>query len=372
MIALDDFRGAGGWSVACRALGIHERGVEIMAEANATATANGFETYGRDVWTSLMRGVAPYHLLISSPPCQPFSTAGNGAGRAVLDELLGLIDSKAYFDIEKLRAFGEQHDPRTALVLTPLARVAEDAPLYVVLEQVPTVLPVWERFAVELRRFGYSVVTGILNAEQYGVPQTRRRAVLIARADGVEARMPTPTHSRYYSRDPLRLDPGVLPWISMAKALGWVGSALVRSSFGKPKTVNADGTAAGGHHTFKSDEAPAHTVTGLTSGWLVSNSKAGSMAHWEVDGRPLNLDPSKPATTVQGDPRLTAREHHFHGEQNSTSTQVTIEEALALQSFPEGFKVSGGIGKQFLQVGNAVPPLLAQAILETLVDFPTT
>lgn len=199
MIALDLFAGTG-WGVACQRLGIEEYGVEIMPEARAVRAANGMTTIYADVWEGLLNSNARLHdkfapdydILIASPPCQTFSMAGGGAGRRALDEVVGQIDARAYLDPEKLRAFGDEHDPRTALVLTPLAHVARDVPLHVVLEQVPPVLPVWERYADEMRRWGYSVWTGVLSAEQYGVPQTRKRAILIARADGVEAAPPPP------------------------------------------------------------------------------------------------------------------------------------------------------------------------------------
>ena len=74
-----------------------------------------------------------------------------------------------------------------------------------------------------------------------------------------------------------------------------------------------------------------------------------------------------PATTVAGDPRITAREHHFHGEQNSTSLKLEPAEAARFQTFPAPFPFQGSRGKQFLQIGNAVPPLLAYAILGALV-----
>jgi DNA (cytosine-5)-methyltransferase 1 len=203
MLALDLFAGTG-WGVACQRLGIEELGVELMPAAIATRDAAGMSTILQDVWTGLPHDVATsepwgYDLLIASPPCQTFSQAGGGSGRRALDEVLDLLNSGAYLHPDHLRAFGERHDPRTALVLTPLTYVARDLPRFVVLEQVPPVLPVWEAMAVQLRANGYSIWTGVLNAEQYGVPQTRKRAVLIARADGVEAGPPTPTHSRYYS-----------------------------------------------------------------------------------------------------------------------------------------------------------------------------
>ena len=246
--AVDLFAGTG-WGVACRMLGIDEVGVENMPEARATREANGMRNWLPDVWDVLENAPTDSPefqatLLIASPPCQTFSMAGKGAGRAALDEVLALIDSRAYLDVANLRTFGEAHDMRTALVLTPLTYVAQHTPLYVVLEQVPTVLPVWQRMAVELRKWGYSVVTGVLNAEQYGVPQTRKRAILIARADGVEARMPTPTHSRYYPNDKTKLDPDVEPWVvSMADWLGWSGSHLVNGT-GTNAAVREDGTPA--------------------------------------------------------------------------------------------------------------------------------
>lgn len=243
--ALDLFAGTG-WGVACQRLGIYEMGVEIMPEAVAVRERNGMRTIYRDVWEGLADGrhwerledpiVAEtyrrwkaeggsddefYDLLISSPPCQTFSMAGSGAGRKALDDVLAAIDDGMHLRPDALHELGERLDPKTALVLTPLAHVARDTPTYVVFEQVPPVLPVWERCAVEMRKWGYSVWTGNLQAEQYGVPQTRKRAILIARADGKEAKAPTPTHSRYHSRTPSKLDEGVLPWVSMAEALGW-------------------------------------------------------------------------------------------------------------------------------------------------------
>lgn len=355
IVALDLFAGTG-WGVACHWLGIDEVGVELMPEAVATREANGMHTAYRDVWDGL-DGDEPmpeHSLLIASPPCQTFSMAGGGAGRKALDEVLSLIDSKAYLHPHMLREFGERHDPRTALVLTPLAYVARHAPMYVVLEQVPPVLPVWERMATELRGWGYSVVTGNLQAEQYGVPQTRKRAVLIARADGREAVMPTPTHSAYYSRNPGKLDEGVKPWVSMAEALGWGMTE-------RPYLTVSSGTEAGG------GTDPA-ALGGSGARRTVDRERGAG--RWAPEGRVVNLDPSKPATTVQGDPRLTAREHHYHGQQNGTSTRVTADEAAALQSYPPGFEWVGSKTATFRQIGNAVPPLLARAILATLLDDP--
>jgi DNA (cytosine-5)-methyltransferase 1 len=383
--ALDLFAGTG-WGVACQRLGIHEMGVELMPEAIATRTAAGMETVFEDVWDGLEgRAVVPFHdVLIASPPCQTFSMAGGGAGRRALDEVVGLIASKAYTDPAKLREFGETHDPRTSLVLTPLAYAYRFRPRVIIWEQVPTVLPVWEACADELRSWGYSVAVKLLTAEQYGVPQTRKRAILVARWDG-EARMPTPTHSRYYSRQPQRLDANVLPWTSMSKALGW----------GEDEVVTSAQSVAGVGRATRSAAAPGLTVTQTTSRVMRSNYGTGgdpaARGERHVDEPAATVtskaDRSKwvdtrPAPTVVGTRRtaggmLIGRQLDdgsrvdvggHSGEVGLrpgmlAGVRVTEDEAAVLQSYPRGFPWQGGKGKRYLQIGNAVPPLLAEAIL---------
>ncbi|MDF2920518.1 MAG: MPMin1 [Microbacterium sp.] len=350
LVALDLFAGTG-WGVALQQRGIREAGVEIMSEAVASRDAAGMETIYRDVWDGLL-GDDParfWHALqIASPPCQSFSLAGKGAGRAALEDVLRAIDARAYQVPEKLRALGAETDDRTALVLTPLAHVYRDRPLYVLWEQVPPVLPVWEACAVVLERMGYSTWTGVLRAEQYGVPQTRRRAVLLARLDGVPAAMPEPTHSRYYERDTQRLDEGVLPWVSMAQALGFDGFDLVGNQVPR-------GRERGDYHSRPAD-APAQTITGQARSWVLRSN-------YGTGGDPAKRGERKvdqPAPTITS----KAGRNKWDGRR-----AMTVGEAAALQTYPEGFVFAGkSREKQFLQVGNAVPPVLAGALIDEIRD----
>ena len=246
---VDLFAGTG-VGVALKRLGVPEYGVEWMPEAVATRAANGMETIYNNVWNvhqleQLTDAGLEWDTLWASPPCQTFSMAGNGAGRRALTDVLSVIAQKKYLDIAELRmeaaALG---DERIGLVLSPLHYAMKFRPMFIALEQVPPVLPVWEAMAVELREAGYSVWTGYLHSEQYGVPQTRKRAYLMARRDSFEALPPAPTHSKYHNRDPEKLDPGVLKWVSMAEALGWVG--VDRPS----PTVTGGGAATGGAEPF--------------------------------------------------------------------------------------------------------------------------
>lgn len=325
MRALDLFAGTG-WGVACKWLGIEEDGVEIMDDAVRTREANGMRTIYRDVWHGLLHGVrVSYQLLIASPPCQTFSLAGYGAGRAALDDVLEAIRLEAYKRPEELRAFGEQHDDRTALVLTPLAYIWRDMPELVALEQVPQVLPVWEACAEVMRGWGYDVETAVLNAEQYGVPQTRRRAILVASRTG-RAQLPQPTHSRYYPRTPEKLDAGVLRWVSMADALGWGMT-----------------------------DAPMHTLTAGTHGPPDRWASGGSSIRKRVDakiGGP-NWKPNEARTAIDD-----GRTQYLD--------RIDVPEASLLQTYPADFAWCGNKSKAFLQIGNAVPPVMACRVLETL------
>ncbi|QDP45553.1 methyltransferase [Microbacterium phage FuzzBuster] len=383
--ALDLFAGTG-WGVACQRLGIEEFGVEIMPEARAVRAANGMRTLYSDVWEGLSddaqaldallaerpeyqateaarligegwRFDEVYDLLIASPPCQSFSMAGKGAGRKALDDVLEAIDSRAYLDAERLRTFAEKHgDDRIALVLTPLAHVARDTPTYVVFEQVPPVLPVWERCAEEMRRWGYSVWTGNLQAEMYGVPQTRKRAILIARADGKEATPPTPTHSRYYSRDPQRLDEGVLPWVSMAEALGWGMTErpfiTAGNAVGRAEGVGGSGAKAA---ILREQDRGAWLTTGNNSAIIPPGQERDELmaeGRWREAHKPQERSVESPAPTLDAKVGGAWKIHDLDGK--LVSPQSVAGEGRAERAIDEpSVTVTGNFDRARLERGDA-------------------
>lgn len=411
--ALDLFAGTG-WGVACQQLDIDEVGVENMAEALASRAAAGMTNLATtNVWDvdyAAFRGL--FTLLIASPPCQTFSLAGKGAGRAALDNVLRLIKDGTWKSIEALRAAAaELGDERTALVLAPLHAAWEMRPEAIALEQVPTVLPVWEAIADVLRSWGYSVWVGIIHAEQYGVPQTRKRAILMAHRDR-EVKPPTPTHSRYYSRSPEKLDEGVQKWVSMAEALGW-GPGVMISNYGSggdpanrgerlttqpAPTVTSKidrnvvhferthmGDVYNSNGCIRSVDEPAPTMTGsMDNGnfrWM-DQANPPAKAVERVRAKMVRPDEcaniewpfNRPSPTIVGSfaPDVVAapgyRKAGDGPRQNTPgSIRVTIQEAAILQSYPADFEFAGAKTRQFLQVGNAVPPLMAAAVLRQLV-----
>lgn len=302
--AVDLFAGPGGWDVAARDLGLHVLGIEWDHASCETRRAAGLPTIEGDVRQYGPADFPGVQGFIASPPCQTFSMAGGGAGRKALDAVLQLVKSLEAREEIDLGAFD---DERTGLVLEPLrwALAAIDAgqPFeWLAFEQVPTVLPVWEAMADVLRREGYSVATGTLNAAEHGVPQTRRRAILVARRHG-EAVLPAPAErlTSFGEMLPARVD---------AEMLHWRGAGMAERHGGRPG---------------RRSTSPGFGVTGHPSRLL-----------WQYANRVERL---------------------------------SIAEAAALQTFPSGYPWQGSSAtKVFQQIGNAVPPLLASAVLAALVN----
>jgi DNA (cytosine-5)-methyltransferase 1 len=353
--ALDLFSGARGWGIAARELGWDEDGVEIMPEARATAAAAGFRHVGHDV-REVRTEPGEYDTHIGSPSCKRYSAAGNGAGRRALDDVLAGVKA-----IGAGETFDSAHiDPDTALTLQPLRIALDGMPRVIAWEQVPAVLPVWQACAVVLRERGYSVTTSVLNAEQYGVPQTRRRAFLVARRDGVPAALPTPTHSRYHSHAPARLDDGVKPWVSMADALRWDPDTYVISNYGTGGDPR--------NRRRRTAPEPAATITGKANRAKIvqAGKRMGAgmeAAYGSRPGRPAD----HPAFTVRANAGGMEPGGFRWELDDATTRKMTPEEAATLQTFPNGYSFQGGKSRVMEQIGNAVPPLLAHAVLRELL-----
>ncbi|GAA3371889.1 hypothetical protein GCM10020367_24540 [Streptomyces sannanensis] len=276
---IDLFAGPGGLDVAAQALGVPVVvGIEWDDDACATRTAAGLPTKNGDVRDFKPSDFEDANVLAGGPPCQTFTVAGNGEGRAALDQVLEFANRYAAVQPgrhdEEFAAIRDDlkqlSDERTGLVLEPLRWALEaliDGRPYqaIVLEQVRAVLPVWQAFGEILKSKGYTVADPeILHTEEFGVPQTRRRAILIARWAGDGAKIeeapeiPEPSHRRY--RKGANRNSGNssrLPWVTMREALGRTDCFEVVSNYGTGGNPKARGRR-------RYDE-PSATVTGKGS-----------------------------------------------------------------------------------------------------------
>ncbi|MEV5146009.1 DNA cytosine methyltransferase [Streptomyces sp. NPDC052727] len=277
------------------------------------------------------------------------------------DTLKGLLTefSDLSDELDKLKdKLEDLGDERTGLVLQPLWWVIErsrrpglkpyDA---VILEQVPAVMPVWTEYAKVLTTLGYRTATQLMHTEAFGVPQTRRRAVLMARLDraalqsGVRpGHLPEveETHERYHpggsatrsskaSRaDMLPLETAKESWISMEKALK------------RARGIKRD-----------LPKRPAFTV--------VSNYGTGGVP--EARGR---RDHDAPSATITGKVSRNRVVHKGTDTDLADFNRFSAAEAGVLQSFPVAYPWRGNDVSQ--QIGNAVPPRLALHVLRHVLE----
>jgi len=268
---LDLFAGAGGWEEALRMLGLSALGIETDPHACATARTAGYERLQADVAELDPLQFEPAWGLVGSPPCQAYSAAGKGLGRADKPLVIACAHELAAGNDTRAARLEECRDPRSLLTVEPLRFALALKPRWVALEQVPAVLELWTLLAELLSTHGYQTTVGVLSAERYGVPQTRKRAFLIASLDGPVS-LPAPTHRSYNPRrseipeDELTLQ----PWVSMAEALGWTPCEEV--GFPRRNDTPSNHPSKTDTGTYRQRDRrpacnPAPTLTAKTRSW---------------------------------------------------------------------------------------------------------
>lgn len=301
--------GAAGWEHGPLSWGWKVGGVENWSAAIATREANGLNTVHEDVTTfSASLGVA--EVLAGSPPCTKYAKAGNSPAhkhledvrRVVRDVIASRTAKHAYAMLCEITG-----DASAALVVEPLRIILEGMPMYVALEQTPTILPVWEEYEKVLQSFGYQTDSGNVDAAWFGVPQNRKRAILLARRDGETPAVPRRGGAIVPMRDALPTrDPNL--WIQ-------------RSNYSASATATKR-TAAERGRTMRTMDQPSVTVTSKVFNWV----------------------------------------HTETGEW----MPVSVREMTLLQSLPESWKWQGGISEKRQQIGNAVPRLMGSALLRAV------
>lgn len=292
-------------------------------------------------------------VLVGGPPCQGYSVYNHQRG---------------------------VHDPRAGLFREYLRIVRGLKPKWLVMENVSGITSIAngaivEEIQREMGKLGYRVEMQVLKAEDYGVPQARRRMVFIATRTDQPIRFPKPTHG-----------PGLLPYVTIWDAIsdlpalenGESAEGLRYRS--KPKntyqsTLRGNAVRVANHSAPRLSTVNVQRMLHIPEGgsWRdipfellpAGMKRAKRSDHTKRYGRPKKNDLS---CTI-----LTKCDLHWgayiHPEQNRS---FTVREASRLQSFPDTFVFSGNRTEQFVQVGNAVPPLMGKAIAEALPFEATT
>lgn len=322
---LEGFAGAGGLSEGARMIGLAPTlGYEINADACRTARAAGHPRVQADVRALDPARLAEVEGWVSGPPCPTYAASGKLTGRSDYGTVLGAVERLADTRQPRRtldRIAAEVTDPRTALVLETLD-LALDAPhlRWLVAEQVPAVAGIWQEFAAELaachRWDACTVLT--LRADDFGAATRRARVFLIATRDGAPDLTGLPYRDRWDCRrfgpGPVQHPPHPLtpfPLTSMAAALDWPPGVRVNTR-GNRRTS--------GGNEFSADR-PALSLTGN-----------GARTWYRTDLGPV-------------------------------AGRLTDAQAGTLQTFPPGYPWHGSRSSRFQRIADAVPPVMAAAVL---------
>lgn len=297
------FSGAGGLDL----------GFEAAGCATIACVDNDFEScktlrHNRPDWNVFEGDIRDYNpavrdvdVVVGGPPCQGFSSAGKG----------------------------DPNDPRNFLWKEYMRVVERVKPRAIVLENVSALAhrkngDHLAGIMDALEAQGYSFVHRVLNAADFGVPQARRRLVVIGLRDGTPT-MPEPTH---------------------------VGAHV---------TVHDAIADLDGNFDPDWNHVPPSHAKHVVARW--KKLKPGEA---DPNYRRARLDPAKPSTTIRAGGGYGPKGDHLAGFHPPIHPyqprQLTVREAARLQSFPDDWILQGSKTAQGRQIGNAVPVKLGEAI----------
>ncbi len=277
----------------------------------------------------------PVHAVVGGPPCQGFSTVGPGNPK----------------------------DKRNHLFKEFVRIVKETNPEFVVVENVTGLLAkknesTLKAIFFEFNKLGYFLDVQVMSADQYGVPEARRRTIILGSRINNNIRFPKPTHNIEFNN-------------KLIKPV-FVGEVLknLKATNGKIYNHDLEGAAIknkidrerinlipeGRGIRYEKDEKeflPKKLSLGVN--WEELRENRFRQTKYQ------RLHRKKTSPTI-----MTHRHNYYHPTENRYLTQ---REAAAIQSFPNDFIFHGPLSEQWRQIGNAVPPLLGFHIGNALKEM---
>lgn len=327
------FAGAGGMDIGLEAAGLANVAyLECDRDCRATLEMNRPDWKPIDPSDAILAarsltardiglGVGELDVIAAGPPCQPFSSAAqwSSTGR------LGMADGRSatiHATVDIVRAL----QPRVVLIENVVG----------FMKSTSGAIDVLRSGLEEINReykTRYALHHFIVDAADFGVPQHRRRAIVIARRDGLLLRPPEATH---HGR-PVRA------W----DAIG---------DLGEP---DADPMPLG---SWARDLLPSIPEGGNYQ-WLTAKGGGAELfgyrtRYWSFL---LKLARDRPSWTLSASAGPSTGPFHW------SNRQLTVRERLRLQSFPDAWQLKGSVRSQVRMAGNATPPLLAEVIGREIV-----
>ncbi|MGD6960136.1 DNA cytosine methyltransferase [Rossellomorea aquimaris] len=383
---IDLFSGAGGFSS-----GFKEAGFKLLASIelnkiyNKTHQLNFPDSISLNgdiieisptdfsIQTGVKKG--DIDVLIGSPPCQTFSSIG----------------------IAKIKSLGKgdiKSDPRNYLFKQYFDYVKFFEPEIFVLENVPTMKTrykgeLFQKILELIKELGYEPHAEILNSVEYGVPQTRKRLIIVGVRNSKGFSFPKPTHF-YNEKEASQMD---MFEFTTNENRELKNATTVFDALNDLPVIH-DGCRFKELQYSKNDNLTDYQKLMRNENRLVdnnicrmSNDRAKKVfLHMEQGQKYMDLPKevrqilpfredifhdrlkrlnlSKPSWTVLAHIGMDGY-MYIHPTENRT---LSVREAARIQSFKDSFVFTGNMREQYIQVGNAVPPLLAQKIAESVKE----
>lgn len=346
--AVDLFCGAGGMSVGAMAAGCKiVLATDFDRDAAGTYRKNhpGVPFFADDIRRLHFKVpkntyTTAQTIVFGGPPCQGFSTS-NQQNR-------------------------NRENPKNWLFLEQLRIAKALRPDWLVIENVRGLIETssgyfFDKIVSSLRELGYTTVHWILNAADYGVPQRRSRLFIVGNLHGVSAKPPK-TKTSLVSVDEAISD---LPTLENGDSRNILPYRKAPPSDYATARRNG-GLDCENHLVTRNSDVIIDRYRSIPKGgnWRdiplhkLENYTDPSRCHTRIYHR---LNPEAPAPVIGNFRKnMLIHPHEDRG--------LSVREAARLQSFPDNFVFTGTIGFQQQQVGNAVPPLLAEEVFKTIIQ----
>jgi DNA (cytosine-5)-methyltransferase 1 len=345
---LDLFCGIGGLTIGLERAGFKSiGGVDHWEDAATTFEHNlkPLRCFQSDLTETSVADIEKYFdidasdidVVVGGPPCQGFSTIGKR----------------------------DLADPRNQLWKHYFELVEEIRPAYVLIENVEGLWIADEGKFKEniIRAFegnGYQMECRLIRSADYGVPQLRKRVVFLGCLSGLApVKFPEATCKKYVTVADAIFD---LPKLGPNQAATeYAGPAITRFQKDRRKGCRALSNHQTSNHPPSLIEVLKHIPDGGNRLSIPDRLQPKSGFHNSY----ARLASDKPAIAV------TSTMHKPSSARTTHPTQhrgLTVREGLRLQTFDDNFVVLGARTRQFLQVGNAVPPLLAETFGKAIID----
>lgn len=278
-------------------------------------------------------------LVTGGPSCQPFSTAGR---RGSVDDPRGVMFHEFLRVVSEARPkFFVMENVRGVMSAAIKHRQLKDrGPGTAQLAPEEELGSAFVEILKALKRTGYFIVFGLVNAANYGVPQTRHRLLFIGSRDGHPVSLPKCTHHE-------KGEDGLPRWRTLSDALKDLDDAAPEYHELTPRNKKfLSLVPEGGNWRDLPVELQKEALRGAYTSW---GGRSGFF-------RRLSMNEPAPSLTTCPDGRATMVCHP------RKLRPLSVAEYARVQQFPDGWQFAGGIPQKYIQIGNAVPCGLGTAV----------